>query len=149
MHRLFEAHFLPSQVSILIIASTLYISLKAFPLQDPDLVSIKWTFTATTILRAAGLLMTLTYFCFYSKYHRLCLQARIKEMENAGLAESMRENDSFSTWTWKDMLNIIWLPFVAPLYGSIPAIHAQICHFWSLDLVYVVSCKPVRSKKEE
>jgi hypothetical protein len=142
-HRLFEAHFLPTHTSILVLTSSIYRTLAT---NDSEPFSIAWTFLATDILRVVGLVALLVYFYFYQKYHRICVEARGSEMAAAGLADRMR--GSFSHRSWRDVVDCIWIPFVAPLYGSIPAIHAQLSHFWTLDLLYVVSNKPSSSKIE-
>jgi len=132
---------MPAHISILVVASTLY---QALVPEDQDTFSIAWTFVSTDILRTVGLVTLLVYFYSYQEYHRLALEARQNEMIAAGLAESMK--GSFSARSWMNVFDCVWIPFVAPLYGSIPAIHAQLCHLWTLDLDYVVSSKPVRSK---
>jgi hypothetical protein len=53
---------------------------------------------------------------------------------------------SLSGRSWNNVLGCVWIPLVAPLYGSIPRIHAQYSHFWTVDLVYVVSNKTVGGK---
>jgi len=63
-------------------------------------------------------------------------------MVAAGLADGMRVVGG----SWKNVLGCVWIPLVAPLYDSIPAFHAQLPHFWTIDLVYVVSNKTVRGK---
>jgi hypothetical protein len=137
-HRLFEAHFLPTHITVLIVISTLY---RALIPADSGPFSIAWTFVATDILRAVGMVALLIYFYSYQKYHRIALESRKSEMVAAGLADGMR--GSFSGRSWKNVLGCIYIPLVAPLYGSIPAIHAQLSHFWTMDLVYVVSNKTV------
>jgi Glycosyl transferase family group 2 len=138
-HRLFEAHFLPTHMLILVVASSIYRSLT-----PTDSFCIAWTFVATDFLRAVGLIALLVYFYSYQKYHRICVDTRHNEMVAAGLADRMR--GSFSHRSWKDVMDCIWIPLVAPFYGSIPAIHAQLSHFGTLDLVYVVSSKPMSNK---
>lgn len=140
-HLLFEAHFMPAHISILVVASTLYRFLVP---QDQDTFSIALTFVATDILRTVGLLTLLVFFFSYQNYHRLALKVRQYEMIAASLAGGMK--GSFSSRSWKNVFDCVWIPFVAPLYGSIPAIHAQLCHFWTLDLTYVVSSKPVKCR---
>lgn len=78
--------------------------------------SIVWTFAVTDTLRTVGLAALLTYFYSYQKYHRICVEARQSEMVAASLAESMR--GSFSHRSWRDAVDCIWIPVVAPLYGS-------------------------------
>jgi hypothetical protein len=140
-NRLFEAHFLPTHITVLIVISTLY---RALVPADSGPFSIAWTFVATDILRAVGMVALLIYFYSYQEYHRIALEYRRSEMVAAGLADGMR--GSFSGRSWTNVLGCVWIPLVAPLYGSIPAIHAQLSHFWTMDLVYVVSNKAVGGK---
>jgi hypothetical protein len=86
----------------------------------------------------------LIYFYSYQEYHRIALESCRSEMVAAGLADGMRVVGG----SWKNVLGCVWIPLVAPLYGSIPAIHAQLSHFWAIDLVYVVSNKTVGAKIE-
>jgi hypothetical protein len=46
----------------------------------------------------------------------------------------------------KNFVDYVMVPLVAPLYGAIPCAQAQICHFWTLDLVYAVSKKVTRRR---
>ena len=140
-HRLFEAHFLPTHITVLIVISTLY---RALVPADSGPFSIAWTFVATDILRAVEMVALLIYFYSYQEYHRIALKSCRSEMVAAGLADGMR--GSFSGKPWKNVLGCVWIPLVAPLYDSIPAFHAQLPHFWTIDLVYVVSNKTVRGK---
>lgn len=39
-------------------------------------------------------------------------------------------------------LDVIVFPIAGTLFGSIPAIHAQIRQLWSVELAYTVSLKP-------
>ncbi|MBE3042086.1 hypothetical protein IMZ48_05800 [Candidatus Bathyarchaeota archaeon] len=139
-HRLFEAHFLPVQMTILVFASTAY----AFLTQDhPDVHNVAWIFTTCGVLRALGFMEVVVYLALYEGFHRICVKAREQEMTDAGLAEGMR----FSHRSLKkNVVDYVMAPLVAPLYGSIPCAQAQICHFWTLDLVYTVSKKVTRKR---
>ncbi|SPN97583.1 uncharacterized protein DNG_01095 [Cephalotrichum gorgonifer] len=139
-HRLFEAHFLPVQMTILVFASTIY----SFLTKDhPDIHNLNWIFSVCNILRAVGFMEVVVYLALYEGFHRICVKAREQEMTEAGLAEGMR----FSHRSLKkNVVDYIMAPLVAPLYGSIPCAQAQICHFWTLDLVYAVSKKVTRRR---
>jgi hypothetical protein len=64
-------------------------------------------------------------------------------MTDAGLAVGMR----FSHRTLKkNLVDYVMAPLVAPIYGAIPCAQAQICHFWTVDLVYAVSKKVTRKR---
>ncbi len=84
-----------------------------------------------------------SYMFIYERYHRICVAAREAEMKAAGLDQGM----TFSRRSFrKNILDYIMCPLVAPAFGSIPAVVAQICHFWTLDLEYTVSKKPTRQR---
>lgn len=142
-HRLFEAHFLPVQMIILVIASTLYVWV-AEGNGDPH--NIGWTFDFSNVLRTLGFMEVGFFMFLYERYHETCVSMREKEMKAAGLAAGM----SFSRrQAKKNFVDYMLIPVVAPLYGSIPAMQAQLSHFWSLDLVYTVSTKATRQKLKE
>ncbi|KAM0287661.1 hypothetical protein ACHAQH_000190 [Verticillium albo-atrum] len=139
-HRLFEAHFLPVQMTILVIASTLF-AWVAEGNEDPH--NLGWIFTISNILRTLGF-MEIAFFLFlYERYHDVCVRAREREMIETGLAQGM--NFSYRS-AKRNFIDYIMVPLVAPLYGSIPCAQAQICHFWTMDLVYTVSGKVTRQK---
>ncbi|CAM6002915.1 unnamed protein product [Sphagnum balticum] len=144
-HRLFEAHFMPAHISILVLTTLLCRYLSSFTtIANSNPLTL--IFSATDTLSLIGFLSTLFYFFTYQTYHALSLQIRKCEMVNVGLADEMEKGDGFSARSWINVLDCVWIPFVAPLYGSLPAIQAQLGHFWSRELVYVVSNKPVRGQ---
>jgi hypothetical protein len=135
-HRLFEAHFLPTHMMILVLTSGLYTWVVA---GKPDELGVAWLFTLTAYLRGIGFGCTFLYLVFYERYHAACANIRLEEMKSAGLAGHL----TFSTRSFpRNLVDYAVFPIVAPLYGSIPAIQAQIKHFWTQDLTYAVSSKP-------
>jgi hypothetical protein len=139
-HRLFEAHFLPVQTTILIVASTLYVWVTE---GNGDPHNLRWIFDVSNVLRTLGFMEVAFYLFLYESFHRICVKTRQREMSEAGLAEGMR----FSHRTVKkNFIDYVMVPLVAPIYGSIPCAQAQVCHFWTLDLVYTVSKKVTRRR---
>ncbi|KAK1755163.1 glycosyl transferase family group 2-domain-containing protein [Echria macrotheca] len=139
-HRLFEAHFLPVQMTILVVASTLYIWVTE---GTPDTQNLGWIFTVCNVLRTAGFMEVALYLALYEGFHRICVETREKEMSDAGLTKGMH----FSRREVKtNFIDYVMVPLVAPLYGSIPCAQAQIFHFWTMDLVYTVSKKVTRKR---
>jgi len=139
-HRLFEAHFLPVQMTVLIVASTLFIWVTE---GTGDIHQVKWIFTICNILRTAGFMEVALYLALYEGFHRICVETREKEMSDAGLTKGMH----FSHREVKtNFIDYVMVPLVAPIYGSIPCAQAQIFHFWTLDLVYTVSKKVTRKR---
>lgn len=140
-HRLFEAHFLPVQMTILIFAATGYSFAAGLSEADPH--HVRWIFQICDVLRAVGFLQVGCYLILYERFHQTCLAAREKEMADAGLAKGM--NFSYRALK-KNYLDYVMVPLVAPLFGSIPCAQAQIMHFFTLDLVYTVSKKVTRQR---
>ncbi|CAK7219613.1 hypothetical protein SCUCBS95973_003874 [Sporothrix curviconia] len=139
-HRLFEAHFLPVQMTILVIASTLYMRATD---GAADIHGVNWIFQACKYLRTVGFLQVAFYLFMYESFHEIAVTLREKEMNDAGLAKGM----NFSHRSLKkNFIDYIMVPLVAPIYGAIPCAQAQICHFWTTDLVYTVSKKATRQR---
>jgi hypothetical protein len=139
-HRLFEAHFLPLQMTTMIFASTFFVWLTE---GNGDPYHLGWIFTFCNFLRIFGFLGVAVYIFFYEFYHRICIQNRQREMTEAGLATGM----NFSHRNIKNnFLDYAIVPVVAPIFGAVPCLQAQICHFWTKDLVYTVSKKVARQR---
>jgi hypothetical protein len=139
-HRLFEAHFLPVQMTILVVASTLYMWVTE---GTPDVHGVAWIYTVCNILRTAGFMEVALYLFLYEGFHRICVESREVEMGDAGLLKGMH----FSRRQVRtNFIDYVMVPLVAPIFGSIPCAQAQICHFWTLDLVYTVSKKVTRQR---
>jgi len=139
-HRLFEAHFLPVQMTILVISSTLYMWVTE---GNADVHNVGWIFEVCKYLRTAGFMEVAFYLFLYEKFHRIAIAQREKEMSDAGLAKGM--NFSHRNLR-KNFVDYIMVPLVAPIYGAIPCAHAQVYHFWTVDLVYTVSKKVTRQR---
>ena len=139
-HRLFEAHFLPVQMTILVLASTLYDWVTDGG-SDPH--NLSWIFFWCNVLRTVGFMEVALYLFLYERFHRLVATTREREMTEAGLAKGM----CFSHRSIKkNYFDYFMVPLVAPLYGAIPCAQAQIQHFWTIDLVYTVSKKVTRQR---
>jgi hypothetical protein len=141
--RIFEAHFLPIHLLLVVAASGIYSNFKA-PLVHGRILSMVMDITA--ILRAASYIVMVTYFAiFYERYHRVCVEAREFEMKCAGLYDDMTDNFSHRNRgkpaIWLDYL---LFPLAGTIFGSVPLVHAALAHFWTDRLAYKVSEKPVR-----
>ncbi|KAI0022275.1 glycosyl transferase family group 2-domain-containing protein [Xylariomycetidae sp. FL0641] len=139
-HRLFEAHFLPLQTTILVVASTLYVLVTEGG-SDPH--QIGWIFKICNVLRTVGFMEVAFLLFLYERFHKICAATREKEMRDAGLAKGM----CFSHRSLKNnFVDYLLVPLVAPLYGSIPSAQAQFMHLFTHDLVYTVSKKVTRQR---
>lgn len=109
----------------------------------PDVHGVAWIFTICNVLRTAGFMEVAFYLFLYEGFHRICVESREKEMDDAGLLKGMH----FSRREVKtNFIDYVMVPLVAPIFGSIPCAQAQIFHFWTLDLVYTVSKKVTRRR---
>ncbi|KAH7171158.1 glycosyl transferase family group 2-domain-containing protein [Dactylonectria macrodidyma] len=138
VHRIFEAHFLPVHMAILVIASTIYVKV-AEGKEDPQ--NLAWIFNWCNVIRILGFLQISIYLVMYESFHCVGVAAREKCMVKAGLADGMDFSRRSLRKNWKDY---IMVPLVAPLYGTIPSAQALICQLWNQDLVYTVSKKATR-----
>lgn len=141
--RVFEAHFLPVHLLLIVLASAIYDSYER-PLAHCYSLSI--VLQITSVLRAGSFLIMVTYFWFfYERYHRVCVEARELEMKHAGLYDSFSgsfsHRKSRNPVTWLDYL---LFPVAGTIFGSVPLVHAAFAHFWTDRLTYQVSQKPVR-----
>lgn len=141
--RLFEAHFLPIHLFLVLLASAVYSALP-HPISQCRLLTATMEFTS--YLRGAGFAcMTMYFVVFYESYHQACIQAREREMKRAGLYEEMAQDFSHrQRWTLTVLLDYVLFPVAGTIFGSVPLLQAIISHFWTEKLVYLVSAKPVR-----
>ncbi|RFN46966.1 glycosyl transferase gt-a type structural fold protein [Fusarium flagelliforme] len=140
MHRLFEAHFLPVHMAILVISSALYVKLTE---NNDDPRNLTWIFDWCNIIRIYGFFQIGIYVSLYESYHQVGVATREREMVKAGLADGTDFSRRSLKKNWYDYLVI---PVVAPLYGTIPSAQALICQLWGQDLVYTVSKKATRQQ---
>ncbi|KYK55560.1 hypothetical protein DCS_07523 [Drechmeria coniospora] len=129
-HRLFEAHFLPLHMTILVFASAVYVWIAD---DANDVGEIGWIFALCHVLRTLSFMEVALYLVLYESFHRISVTTREREMTKAGLAGGM----CFSHRSIKkNFVDYVLVPLVAPLYGAIPCAQAEISHFWTLELVY-------------
>ena len=132
-------------MAILTIVSSIHVVVTA---NQPDRLHLSWTFQTTGYLRVIGFLLVGVYMGLYEKFHHICVSARKAEMDATDLHTEMQPQ--FSTRSMRtNFVDYFLIPIVAPLFGSIPASQAQICHFWTQDLVYAVSMKPTSQSAVE
>ena len=134
-HRLFEAHFLTLHMTVLVVATTLYLWVVSGK-QGAD--TYGWIWTVSNILRATGFILSGFYMCLYERLHRIVVTNREREMTQAGLNQNM--HFSYRSFR-KNIVDYLMVPIVAPLYGAAPLMHAEIAQLWTADLVYTVSQK--------
>ena len=137
LHLLWEAHFLPSHLLILMLFSGLYEFCTPVAELHPIMKTALWL---TSLLRASSFVGMNICLALYERWHDVCLNARMRDMSAAKLTGT-----GFSPRTWwhpKYLLERLFFPIAGTVYGPIPAMHAVFSHFWTDRLVYRVSKKP-------
>lgn len=138
-HRLFEAHIMPLHITFAMLASTGYTFLTP-SVGTPFL--LLYAFNITGWMRVIAFLNMVLALVLYERYHALCITLREQAIRQAGLRY---DSDSFSKRdSWHYALDYVLFPVGGMIFGSAPAIVAQVCHFWTDRLVYHVSAKPKR-----
>jgi hypothetical protein len=144
--RLFEAHFLPIHLCVILTTSSVFTMFYPSFL-IPEVLKIALDFAGWC--RLAGWLLMLCYFWRYETYHKLCVGLRQEEMRKAGMLEDMQEHDGFSTNVFQiaGFVEAGLFPIGGFIFGAIPALQAVLSHVFTDRLVYVVSLKPQLAMK--
>jgi hypothetical protein len=137
-HLLWEAHMLPTHFIVLLLASSIYTFCTPAHAIPPVLLH---TFTLTTTLRNASFIVMQLAFSLYSTYHSICVSARAKDMQDAGIFELFAWRGPW--YAPRHLAERIVFPVVGVVYSAIPALEAQVRHFITDRLVYKVSFKPL------
>jgi hypothetical protein len=139
-HRLFEAHFLPLQLSLILAAATVYNAIWGNFV--PRELSMALYFCS--ICRWIGWALIVTFFYRYETYHRLCVELRREDMRKAGMTKEAAEEENHSSeiFQWFGLFEAGIFPLGGFLYGAIPALQAVVSHMSTDRLTYQVSLKP-------
>ena len=136
--RLFEAHCVPLQLLLSIAASAIY------QLFIPSVITpmpILWALRLCNVLKLLSFGILMCYFALYRRYHALCLGIRIEDRKAAGLPldeRGLNRVNGLRYW-----LECLVFPVAGALFGSLPALVAQMSHLFTDRLQYTVSLKPV------
>ncbi|EED12126.1 hypothetical protein TSTA_001940 [Talaromyces stipitatus ATCC 10500] len=137
LHLLFEAHFLPCHLTVLLLFSALYTAFVPVAHIHPTLV---WAFFITGFLRGLSFVGMNVCITLYDHWYSICIRSRANDMAKAGLNDT---GFSFRKWNrLQQLAERICFPIAGTVFGSIPAIHAELSHFFTDKLVYRVSKKP-------
>ncbi|KAF2213719.1 hypothetical protein CERZMDRAFT_39472 [Cercospora zeae-maydis SCOH1-5] len=141
MNSMFEAHFLPVHLCVILITSGIYTFFTPSFLV-PTVFKMALDFSSHC--RLFGWCTMLCYFYLYDRYHKLCVGLRQEEMRQAGLLGDMEDNDSITTNIFQlaGLFEAALFPIGGVVFGAIPAIQAELSHFFTERLTYVVSLKP-------
>lgn len=136
---MYEAHFLPSHLTVALISAIIYTAIVQPTVTNPILL---WSFGFCGTLRFIGFCATAFFIYLYERYHNVCVRSREDEMRRAGLYETMgAEGFAYRSWK-KNWTDYVVLPINGTLYGSVPAVVAQFSHLFTSELTYTVSAKP-------
>lgn len=135
--RLFEAHCLPVQLPISMLATALF---QAFIPKIITPTPMYISFILCNMLSGMAFILLLLYFFFYRRYHALCLSIRMDDSANSGL-HGRADFSSGSTGV-RYWIECSMFPIAGTLFAAVPALVAQMCHLFTEDLAYTVSLKP-------
>jgi len=137
---MYEAHFLPIHITLLIIGSGVY---TLFTPQDQIPRLLLQTLGITEYLRLVSAMNFIYFFFLYEYYHYICVKTREEEMLRAGLIDQKAGSFSYRSLR-KTGLDFCLFPVAGIVFGTLPGAVALLCQFWTLSLVYKVSKKPQR-----
>lgn len=135
---MYEAHFLPVHVTLIIIASGIYTLITPHSLTNPLLLQV---FSIAGYLRLGSALGFASFFFLYEDYHQTCVKGREEEMLRVGLADRMQGAFSYRTFQ-KNSFDACFFPLAGIAFGSFPTMVALVTQLWTLNLQYKVSKKP-------
>lgn len=139
LHLLWEAHFLPVHLFILMIFSAFY-EMTASTTTAHLHPTLRTVFLVTGIMRTVSFLWMNGCLVLYERWHAVCLDARRGDMLRAGVADTGFAKRVW--WKGQFLLERICFPIAGTVFGAVPTLHAVFAHFWTDRLVYRVSRKP-------
>lgn len=143
-HRLFEAHFLPIPLAMILAACAIYEHLPGTRIPK----ELALAFHLCGYFRLVGWTLMVVYFYRYEKYHRLCSGLRKEEMREAGMLDKNNEHIGFSpkVFVMPAILGAVLegglFPIGGFVFGAIPACQAVFSHLFTDRITYHVSLKP-------
>lgn len=139
-HRLFEAHFLPIHLAVILTTSMVFEFFAGSRI--PYELHLALQFSG--LCRWAGWLLMCVYFYRYEKYHRLCVSLRREEMRKGGMLEQVEEHNGLCERVFINfgILEAGLFPLGGFIFGAIPACQAVLSHVFTEKLTYHVSLKP-------
>lgn len=139
-HRLFEAHFLPNHLVMILMISTIY-EHKWGSLVPRELATALYF---CLLCRWIGWTLIVIFFYRYDTYHRLCVDLRREEMRVAGLDKKVAEHGGFrsSVFVRFSLFEAGIFPLGGTIFGALPTFHATLCQIFTDTLTYQVSLKP-------
>lgn len=138
---MFEAHFLPVHLCVILITSGIYTMFTPSSLVP---TAFKMALDFSSVCRLIGWCTMLCYFYLFERYHKLCVGLRQEEMRQAGLLEEIEDGDGITPNVFQvaGLFEAALFPIGGVIFGAIPAIQAELSHLFTDRLTYVVSLKP-------
>ncbi|EEA22517.1 hypothetical protein TMatcc_001364 [Talaromyces marneffei ATCC 18224] len=143
-HLLWEAHFLPCHLAVMLIFSVVYTTFVPLDTLHPTLA---WAFSVANLIRTLSFIGMNINLTIYDQWHQIWLYTRRHEMAEANLKDC-----GFSSRTWWHVAQLkerICFPVSGMIYGAVAMSHAVFSHFWTDRLVYRVSEKPTFASKDQ
>lgn len=141
-YRIFEAHFLPTHVTLTLATASYY------TLTNPRFlipIVLRTAVDFSSWCRALAFCVMMCYFYRYNQYHRLCVSLRREEMSMGGVLDSGKSTaPSSNIFLYVGILEAVLFPIGGLLFGSIPALQATVSQIFTDRLTYVVSLKSIR-----
>ncbi|RAL04665.1 glycosyltransferase family 2 protein [Aspergillus ibericus CBS 121593] len=137
LHLLWEAHFLPCHVTILLAFSVFYTLFNPTEHLHPTLA---FAFSSTNTLRTLSFIGMNLAISLYEGWHTLCVETRMQDMQIANISGTGCSRRAW--YTPQCLLERVTFPIAGTLFGAVPTLHAAFSHFWTDRLEYRVSKKP-------
>lgn len=123
-YRLYEAHFLPVHFSVLLLCSVW----QQWQISEDQVVVQFYDLAAW--MRIVSFLLTGVWLTLYMKYHNAALALQGRGVRISALHQ---------------LVHCIIFPVAGVIFGTVPTVVAQMCHFWTEWLTYSVSIKPLEA----
>ncbi|KAK9235887.1 hypothetical protein V1525DRAFT_380567 [Lipomyces kononenkoae] len=162
VHRVYEAHFLHVHYFIDGLACFLLPLVTTVPRSSVVGRVLVYASYLRTIAFYGGLVQMLLYERLYfaardlrRRFIQAALSSRWSHIPSVGQAsaksvdvvrQSLQQVDISRHSSWIGFLDCLLLPVAGAFYVIIPSLKAQLLQFWSIDFVFEVSSKPVKSK---
>ncbi|KAH8691201.1 glycosyl transferase family group 2-domain-containing protein [Talaromyces proteolyticus] len=144
VHLLWEAHFLPCHLTILLVFSVICTFFYPVETLHPTLV---WALSFANLIRTLSFIGMNINLVIYDQWHQIWLYTRRQDMVEANLKDC-----GFSSRSWWHIAQLterICFPIAGTIYGAVAMGHAVFSHFWTNRLVYRVSKKPTFANPDQ
>jgi hypothetical protein len=138
--RLFEAHFLPLHLPLILAVSAIYENFTSLIFPREFAMALAFA----SYCRWVGWVLVVCFFYRYETYLKLCVRLRKEEMRQAGLVNDENADEGYCprVFRWFGVMEAGTFPLGGFVFGAIPACQAILSHVFTERLTYQVSLKP-------